>query len=382
MPIFNEKDHIAASLGAMRRQRFSGALEFMLVDGGSTDGTVEVLRRLARRDPRIRLLENPRREIPSGLNIALAHARGRWVARMDAHAQYPADYLERGVRRLLHGDVRWVSGPQVPVGRGAVGRAGALALATPLGRGGSGRWAAGTDGEAIAASGDREAAAAAPAPAEYELDTGVFCGVWERETLLEYGGWDERWPRNEDSELAARFLERGERLLCLPAMGARYWPRESLRSLWQQYLRNGEFRVKTARWHPDTLRRSNLLPAGVVLGTAAALAGPRWVRTPMLAALGGYGAILLGAGAMAARDAEHAGDAALVPAVLAVMHAGYGVGFLRGMLRHGVPLAALATDAGFERLAERFASSPGAVFAPSLHEALEREASVALREAA
>jgi hypothetical protein len=68
--------------------------------------------------------------------------------------------------------------------------------------------------------------------------------------------------------------------------------------------------------------------------------------------------------------------------VLAVMHAGYGVGFLRGMLRHGVPLAALATDAGLERLAERFALSPGAVFAPSLHEALEREASVALREAA
>ena len=49
---------------------------------------------------------------------------------------------------------------------------------------------------------------------------GVFAGVWERETLLEYGGWDEGWARNQDSEMAGRFLARGERLICLPQMAA------------------------------------------------------------------------------------------------------------------------------------------------------------------
>ena len=106
-------------------------------------------------------------------------------------------------RRLRRGDTRWVSGPQVATGDGPVSRAVALALRTPLGRGGSRKW--GTSDGAVTE--------------EYELDSGVFAGVWERDTLLEYGGWDEGWPRNQDSEMAGRFLARGERLICLPR-----WP--------------------------------------------------------------------------------------------------------------------------------------------------------------
>src|SRR5205085_10521957 len=114
---------------------------------------------------------------------------------------------------------RWVSGPQVPRGVGPVSRAVSLALASPLGRGGSRKW--GEHGVETAA--------------EWELDSGVFDGVWERATLLEYGGWDERWPRNSDSEMAGRFLARGERIGCVAAMGASYVPRDSLRGLWRQY---------------------------------------------------------------------------------------------------------------------------------------------------
>jgi glycosyltransferase involved in cell wall biosynthesis len=351
VPVFNEKEHIASSVAAMARLRFDGELEFLLVDGGSTDGTREVLKRLARADRRIHLLDNPRRVIPAGLNVGLRNARGRWVARMDAHSEYPPDYLERGVQRLLAGGVRWVSGPQISQGRGSIGRAVTLALGTPLGRGGSGRWAR-TIG---------------PFEGEYELDSGVFCGVWERDTLLEYGGWDERWPRNEDSELAARFQECGERLVCLPAMAARYRPREALDALWRQYLDNGEFRARTARWHRHTLRRSNLLPVGLVLTVGLAVASPRPVRTPARAAFLWYALVLIAAAGHAATIAEHKRDAVLVPAVLAVMHVGFGMGFVRGMRRHGLPLAALASAGGLRRLGDRLAPGADAVFAPSLH---------------
>jgi GT2 family glycosyltransferase len=350
VPVYNERAHIVASVAAMRRQQFDGRIEFLLVDGGSTDGTLEVLERLARQDPRIVLLRNPARDIPAGLNVALAHARGRWVARMDAHSHYPVDYLQRGVDRLREGDVRWVSGPQLPVGAGPVGRATALALATPLGRGGSRRWAAGGHGP----------------DAEYELDSGVFCGIWERRTLLELGGWDERWPRNEDSEMAARFEAAGERLVCVPEMAARYTPRDSLGALWRQYFDNGYFRAQTARWHPSTLRRSNLLPPGLVTAAAASLAAPKPVRQMARAGLAAYAGILATAAWRARGAAEDLGDAARVPAVLAAMHAAYGAGFLRGAARHGIPWAALARAAGARRLAERLTPAPRAVHAPSL----------------
>ena len=350
VPVLNEERHIAESVAAMRRQRFPGPVEFLLVDGGSTDRTREIVAELAAGDERIRLLDNPRSVTPSGLNVALAHARGRWVARMDAHSEFPADYLLRGIERLRSGDTRWVSGPQIAVGRGPVSSAVALALQTPLGRGGGRRW--------ISAS-----QVSGP---ERELDSGVFCGIWERSTLTEYGGWDEHWPRNQDSELAGRFLARGERLICVPAMAAQYTPRDSLRGLWRQYLEYGEYRTKTALRHPRTLRRSHLLAPGLVAAVGAQIATPRPVRRAAAAALTVYAATVVSAGVRTAVDGAPPAEAALVPVVLCVMHLGHGLGGWRGALRYGAPLAALAETAGLHALGARLARDPEPAFAPSL----------------
>lgn len=334
----------------MLKQSFPGQLEVLLVDGGSTDATRAILEELAQQDPRVRVLDNPRGRTPSGLNIALRHARGRWVARMDAHTAYPPDYVALGVERLERGGTRWVSGPQVPVGRARVSRAVALALGTSLGRGGSRKWGAG-DGRS---------------GAEYELDSGVFAGVWARETLLEYGGWDEEWARNQDAEMAGRFLGAGERLICLPEMGAEYTPRDSLWPLWRQYAGYGEYRVKTALRHPHTMRRSHLLPPSLVVTAGVALVGPRALRRVARAALTAYAVTLLGAGVRAASSAEERSDAVLVPVVLAVMHFGNGVGVIRGVLRSGFPLAALATALGAVRAAAKLRRPTEPVSAPSL----------------
>jgi hypothetical protein len=353
MPAFNEERHIEASVRAMRGQRFEGELEFLIVDGGSSDRTPEMVAELARRDPRIRVLANPRRVTPSGLNVALGHARGRWVARMDAHTEYPDDYLQLGVDRLAQGGTRWVSGLAIAEGRGPISRAVGLALRGPLGRGGSRKWVAGLGPDQ-----------------EYELDSGVFAGVWERQTLLDYGGWDERWPRNQDSELAGRFLGRGEKLILIPAMAAAYAPRDSLPGLWRQYYEYGTYRTRTAARHPHTMRRSHVLAPGIVVTLVSAALGPGRLGRLARAGVFLYLTALGHAAARAAPDAEHAVDAALVPSVLATMHLSYGTGAWVEAARSGPPLAAIARVCGLSRLAERLAPAPSAVFAPSLDEAL------------
>lgn len=350
MPVLNEERHIEASVAAMRRQSFDGSIEFLVIDGGSTDRTLEILRELAAEDPRIRILTNPLRTTPSGLNVGLAHARGRWVARMDAHTSYPADYVALGVKRLGKGDTRWVSGPPIATGNGPVSRAVALALRSPLGRGGSRKWASDRNSEAR----------------EYDLDSGVFAGVWARETLLAYGGWDERWARNQDSEMAGRFLERDERLVCLPAMASEYTPRNSVPSLWRQYLDYGDFREWTAVRHPHTMRRSHLLAPGLVVTAAAAAAGPRPARLAARGGLAVYAAALAAAGATAQGGTDDHSAAALVPVALAAMHFGHGVGMLRGVVRHGAPVAAVARALGLPGVAARFWPRPMPVYAPSL----------------
>jgi succinoglycan biosynthesis protein ExoA len=96
VPILNEAANIRVALECMRAQQSPAEVEFLLVDGGSSDGTRAILHETEAADPRFRLLANPQRRTPQALNIGLAAARGEFVARMDAHASYPPDYLASG----------------------------------------------------------------------------------------------------------------------------------------------------------------------------------------------------------------------------------------------------------------------------------------------
>ena len=106
------------------------------------DRTRAILEELAVEDPRIRVLDNPQRTTAYALNVGLAAARGRYVARMDAHAFYPRTYLASGVERLSRGDVAWVAGAAVPRGEGRWSRRVELALNSGLTTIGSRKWQA------------------------------------------------------------------------------------------------------------------------------------------------------------------------------------------------------------------------------------------------
>ena len=128
--------------------------------------------------------------------------------------------------------------------------------------------------------------------------------------------------------------------MCVPRLAAHYVPRDTLPGLFRQYLRYGHYRAKTVRRHPDSLRRSHLLAPGVALVSLLAAAGPRHARRPARAALGGYAvAVAAATGGSAGREGPR--DAAGVAAVFVVMHQAWGLGFLAGCARFGVPLAAL-----------------------------------------
>src|SRR6478609_6890945 len=104
-PVLDEEAHIREAVDAMRAQEFGGTIEFLFMDGGSTDRTRAILEELAAADPRIRVLDNPGRTTPHALNVGLAAARGKYVVRMDAHAFYPPRYIAAGVERLERGDI-------------------------------------------------------------------------------------------------------------------------------------------------------------------------------------------------------------------------------------------------------------------------------------
>jgi Glycosyl transferase family 2 len=75
-------------------------IEVIAVDDGSADGTWEALRDCARRDPRVVPLRQARQGGPAAArNAAIARARGRWLAVLDADDLFLPDRLERMVAR-------------------------------------------------------------------------------------------------------------------------------------------------------------------------------------------------------------------------------------------------------------------------------------------
>lgn len=320
VPVLDEARHLKESLTAISEQELDGELEILVIDGGSIDGSRDVAAAVARTDGRIRVLDNPAGRTPNALNIGLKEARSTYVVRMDAHARYPRDYIARGIERLEQGDVACASGPQLPVGEQATGRAVALALQSPLGVGGARFRHRGTH--------------------EEDVDSG-FCGVWRRDLLLELGGWDEDWPVNQDAELAARIRGRGGRIVCLPAMAAQYVTRPSLYALARQYWRYGQYRAKTAGRHPAGLRRSHVLAPGLV-GIVAGCALPTRLVRPLRWVVVLYGAVLLAEGQRIARRGSAGGLGVRMTAALATMHLAWGAGFLEGCRRFGVPWRALS----------------------------------------
>jgi succinoglycan biosynthesis protein ExoA len=328
-PVLNEEWHIRETVAALQAQQFDGTAEFIFIDGRSTDRTRSILLELAREDERIRVLDNPRGHTASALNIGLRAAGGEYVARIDAHSRYPVHYLRVAIERLRQGDIQWVAGPQIPMGTDTWSRRVATALGTRLATGGSNRW---------------QRDVAEHRGHEVELGTGVFTGVWRRATLDRACGWDEGWPVNQDSEMASRLLRQGARIVSLPALGADYTPRNSLRSLARQYRRYGMYRAKTTLRHPWTLRPPHVVLPCVVVASAAAVAAPGRARPVGRAVVGLYGARVAVESACATADVR---DALTLPLVFATMHMSWGAGFLAGLVRFARPSTrrpALATD--------------------------------------
>lgn len=80
MPVYNASRYLRDCIDSILSQSFTD-FELLIVDDGSTDDSVEIIRSYS--DSRIRLIENKHDYIGS-LNLLLQEARGKYIARMDA----------------------------------------------------------------------------------------------------------------------------------------------------------------------------------------------------------------------------------------------------------------------------------------------------------
>ena len=314
---FNEEDYLARCLDAVLGQDYpSDRFRVLLIDGGSTDGTLELARRYAAEDDRLEVIaDGRRRNLPESLNLARDGATAELVAKIDAHGYPEPDFLRFAAEGFSAGGdrVACVGGRPVQEGETRFGRAVALARTSRFGVGGS------------EYAGESERAA---------VDT-VQCGVYRRSVLDEVGWFDPVMNYGEDEEINWRIRRAGYEILLDGRIVFHYVTRPSWRSAYRQYRNYGEARVRVVREHPDFLRVHHLAPAALVAsGGVLAAAAPFSRPARRGAALLG-GAYAFGAG-VAALAAVRGSDGELAPSVagcFAALHLGYGVGMLRGIAR-------------------------------------------------
>ncbi|SPJ26500.1 O-antigen biosynthesis glycosyltransferase WbnJ [Palleronia abyssalis] len=95
MAAYNAEKFLDEAIQDILRQTYKD-FEFIIVEDGSTDGTLAKLRTYAAGDPRILVVENTEnRGLPVSLNIGLEHCRAPIVARADADDRYMPDRLQQ-----------------------------------------------------------------------------------------------------------------------------------------------------------------------------------------------------------------------------------------------------------------------------------------------
>ena len=70
-------------------------IELLVVDGMSTDSSREIVRHMANRDKRIRLLDNPKKIVPSAMNIGIKASQGEYILRIDCHSTFASNYISK-----------------------------------------------------------------------------------------------------------------------------------------------------------------------------------------------------------------------------------------------------------------------------------------------
>jgi succinoglycan biosynthesis protein ExoA len=304
IPTLNEAEHIISVIHEFSVQAQKLGAVIVVVDGGSTDNTFELVRAEAARRSGIILLHNPKRLQSAAINLAVLHFKDRlsWIIRADAHASYPADYCDV----LLH-EARKTGADSVVVRMHATG---------------SGFWQHTIATAQNAVFGNGGALHRTEGAGRF-VDHGHHA-LMRVQAFSEVGGYDEEFSHNEDAELDHRLKAAGFRIWLTGATRIDYYPRASLRRLAAQYARFGAGRAATAWKHSGTIRLRHLLLIALAPSAVLAMAG---VALPVLALpFGLWLTVCLLAGLMTALRLRQA-DMVLSGLPAAVMQMAWSFGF-------------------------------------------------------
>ncbi len=316
MPALNEEAHIRRAIKSLLPSPEHYPCELIVVDGGSTDATCLIIEALARKDPRIRLIHNPRRLQAAGVNHAAKQANpiSEILIRADCHAEYPVHFVDLVCRPILEGRAASVVVPMVSRGQTFIQSGIAIAQNARLGNGGAPHRSARTS---------------------HFVDHGHHAAIL-KSAYSQIGGYREDMIANEDAEFDLRLKKIGQKIWLCQEAQITYFPRKTFAALARQYFRYGEGRARTCILHRIWPRIRQIAPVLIASTITMAFIGsgiePFLVLLPL-----GY-LFLCQAYAIGLTLRLRQSSALLAGCAALVMHMSWGFGFLSESFRELIKL--------------------------------------------
>jgi len=237
IPCLNEEKYIGNCIRSVLESDYPhDDMEIIIVDGGSTDNTINIINDYQQKHSFIKLMHNSKKIVPISMNIGTENASGEYIIRLDAHASYPKDYFSKLIHyhQVLDGDnIGGVWNTEV-LNQNKLSMAIKNVLSDKFGVGGA-KFRTGVY-------------------KVEEVDTVPF-GCFKKKIFQKVGLYDERLVRNQDIELNKRIKKAGGKIYLVPDIECTYYARETFKDLAKNNFANGKWNILTAYY---TKRLSSL----------------------------------------------------------------------------------------------------------------------------
>ena len=316
VPCYNEEKTIGLLLKAIQKQDYPlSNIEIVIADALSTDATKKKISEFIKSTPSIivKVVDNAKQTIPSGVNCAAKAAKGEILIRLDAHSEPNKEYVKISVDLLRNNVAENVGGIwEIQPGEDTcIANAIAKAAAHPLGAG--------------------DAKYRISTKAQY-VDTVPF-GAFYKKTFENIGRLDETLLANEDYEFNARLKNSGGRIWLDPRIRSKYYARKNLKELAKQYWRYGYWKVRMLQRYPATIRWRQAIPPLFV--ASIYFLGVLSIFNPFTRIILGveFGIYLLIAVLIGLQSAIKHSDLCftLMPFAIITMHFSWGSGFIHSL---------------------------------------------------
>lgn len=106
VPFFNSSETIEISLRSIKNQYFKN-FECLLIDDGSLDNSLLLVKKIINNDKRFKLLQNPKRGVVSARNYGIKKATGRYLTFLDSDDIWHPSFLNESflIRKNLNRDI-------------------------------------------------------------------------------------------------------------------------------------------------------------------------------------------------------------------------------------------------------------------------------------